>query len=443
MQAETSPTQIYKVSELNRETRNLLEGHFTTVWVEGEISNFVVPRSGHWYFTLKDDQAQIRAAMFRGNNQRINFTPQEGMQVLVKARVSLYEGRGDFQLIVEFIEEMGHGALLRAFEQLKKRLADEGLFDDALKRPLPALPKTVGVITSATGAALHDVCTALKRRFSLLNVIIYPTLVQGADAATHIIQALTSANKRNECDVLLLVRGGGSLEDLWCFNDEKLARLIRASKIPIVTGIGHEIDTTIADLASDLRAPTPTAAAEIVSPDVRDIILTVTNQLNRMTHTVTQRLHHLTQQVHHLQKRLPDPKRYCQSQHQTLDYLSARLQKAMDETLKRPALRITHLNHRLAQCAPHRKLKTMSENLSQLKERLSTTSLNLLKTKQDMVSHIAKTLNALSPLATLERGYAICFSEDKKLVVRDSGDVKSGDTIITKLHRGEVKSKVI
>ncbi|RLA31329.1 MAG: exodeoxyribonuclease VII large subunit, partial [Gammaproteobacteria bacterium] len=266
-----SPTpadrDIYTPSRLNLEARTLLEGHFPLLWIEGELSNLARPASGHLYFSLKDARAQVRCAMFRNRNRALRFRPANGQQVLLRARAGLYEGRGEFQLIVESMEEAGHGALQRAYEELRGRLTDEGLFDEALKRPLPTLPRQIGIITSPSGAALHDVLHVLARRFPAIPVVLYPATVQGDEAPNALRAALATAIRRAECDVLLLARGGGSLEDLWAFNDEALARAIRACPIPVVSGIGHETDFTIADFVADLRAPTPSAAAEAISPD--------------------------------------------------------------------------------------------------------------------------------------------------------------------------------
>src|SRR5580700_5001795 len=273
--ASSSPSarpdrDVYSVSRLNREVRTLLERGFGMIWLEGEISNFSRPSSGHWYFSMKDAGAQVRCAMFRQRNMLCAFTARDGQKVLLRARIGLYEPRGEFQLLVEHMEDAGLGALKRQFDELAAKLAAEGLFAPERKRPLPALPKRIGVITSPSGAAIHDILHVLARRFAAIPVLLYPVAVQGAAAAAEIIAALALAGRRAECDVLILARGGGSLEDLWAFNDEALARAIVASPIPVITGIGHEIDFTIADFAADVRAPTPSAAAELVVPDAEE-----------------------------------------------------------------------------------------------------------------------------------------------------------------------------
>ncbi|HKL78459.1 MAG TPA: exodeoxyribonuclease VII large subunit, partial [Gammaproteobacteria bacterium] len=278
-----SDLPVYTVSRLNHEARGLLESGFPLLWIEGELSNLSRPSSGHMYFTLKDEQAQVRCAMFRGRNRLLRFKPADGTKVLIRAQVSLYVARGEFQLIVEHMEEAGEGALQRAFEELKRKLAAEGLFADELKRPLPTFPRQVGVITSATGAAVRDVLTTLRRRFPALPVVVYPVPVQGQAAAPAIAEALATANRRAECDVLILTRGGGSLEDLWSFNEPEVARAIRTSDLPVVVGVGHEVDVTIADFAADVRAPTPSAAAELVVPDAREWLATL-DRLRRRLH---------------------------------------------------------------------------------------------------------------------------------------------------------------
>ena len=289
-------------SQLNRQARSLLESHFSFVWVEGELSNLARPSSGHWYFTLKDDKAQVRCAMFKGNNRRVRIQPQNGQQVLVRAKVSLYEPRGDFQLIIEQMESAGEGLLRQQYQLLKDKLHGEGLFELHHKQAIPKLIQTVGIVTSPTGAAVKDIISVLKRRNPLLNIIVYPAIVQGEQAKYDIAQAITLANQRNEVDVLLIGRGGGSLEDLWAFNEELVARAIFSSNLPTISAVGHEIDTTLADYVADLRAPTPSAAAEIVSADIEERINKVTELIKRGQLAVEQQLkrsRHLLTSVNH------------------------------------------------------------------------------------------------------------------------------------------------
>ncbi len=295
---------VYTVSRLNGEARTLLETGLPALWVEGEISNFACPASGHWYFTLKDRDAQIRCAMFRARNMQVGFRPRDGQQMLIRGRVSLYEPRGDYQLLAEAMEDAGEGALRREFEKLKAKLAAEGLFDVALKRPLPKMPRRIAIVTSPTGAAIRDVLHILARRFPPAEVLIFPTPVQGAAAVDAIVAAIDAVCRNGGCDVLILARGGGSIEDLWCFNDERVARAIRRSTVPVVTGIGHEIDFTIADFAADVRAPTPSGAAELVVPDRGTLMAGVRGLAARLQQAVQRQLRHAAQRHEQLTARL-------------------------------------------------------------------------------------------------------------------------------------------
>ena len=304
MSLPVSPS-IFTVSRLNQTVRQLLEMEMGQIWLSAEISNLSQPASGHWYFTLKDDRAQVRCAMFRNSNRRVTFRPQNGQQVLVRASITLYEPRGDYQLIAESMQPAGDGLLQQQFEQLKQRLSAEGLFDQQFKQPLPAPAKRVGVITSASGAALHDILQVLQRRDPSLPIVIYPTSVQGAEAPMQIVRAIETANRRDECDVLIVGRGGGSLEDLWSFNDERVARAIFASRIPIVSAVGHETDVTIADFVADLRAPTPSAAAELVSRNQLELLRQLQSQQQRLAQVQPQgRIHRYQQRVQQQEYRL-------------------------------------------------------------------------------------------------------------------------------------------
>ncbi|MCS6946745.1 MAG: exodeoxyribonuclease VII large subunit, partial [Steroidobacteraceae bacterium] len=344
MPANTPERDIYSVSRLNREVNLLLQSGFPVIWVAGELSNLSRPGSGHWYFTLKDRDAQVRCAMFRQRNISVRFKPADGQQVLARARVGLYEPRGDYQLIVEHLEETGVGALQREFERLRDRLAAEGLFSEDIKRPLPAVPRCIGVITSPSGAAIRDILQVLGRRFPLAPVIVYPVPVQGAAAAPAIVQALQTAGRRAECDVLILARGGGSLEDLWAFNDERVARAIRAVPLPVVTGIGHEVDFTIADFAADLRAPTPTAAAQRVVPDWRDLDAQLAALRGRIGRALRRQLREFAQLLGQIHKRLQrsHPGVRLLQHMQRLDELQVRLQRAVELRLQRAGERLAH-----------------------------------------------------------------------------------------------------
>ena len=410
--------EIFSPSQLVRLARDVLEDSFPLIWVEGEISNFSRPVSGHLYFSLKDAQAQIRCAMFRNRAMLLRFRPADGTRVLARARVSLYEARGEFQLIVEHLEEAGEGALLRAFEQLKTKLAAEGLFDAAKKRALPALPRRIGVVTSATGAAIRDVLSVLSRRFPLVDVEVIPVPVQGKEAPPAIVAALNAASKARRHDVLLLTRGGGSLEDLWAFNDEGVARAIRASAIPIVSAVGHEVDFTIADFAADVRAPTPSAAAEILVPDGTAIRRTLQREEARLQTLIQRRLQNAAQRLDHAWTRL-------RTQHPR-----ARLQRGSE--------RLTHLRARLRGQHPLIRLAQRAEQLVALRQRLHATLDRRLDRRKQHLAELARTLNAVSPLATLQRGYAILLDHDSGEVLRTAAQARLSAHLVARLVDGDV-----
>ncbi|CCN46359.1 Exodeoxyribonuclease 7 large subunit [Vibrio nigripulchritudo MADA3029] len=434
---------IFTVSRLNSEVRLLLENEMGIVWLVGEISNFSAPVSGHWYFTLKDARAQVKCAMFRGNNRRVTFKPQNGNQVLVKARLSLYEPRGDYQLIIESMQPEGDGRLQQEFEELKMKLAAEGLFAQSSKQPLPENPKQVGVITSKTGAALHDILDVLKRRDPSLPIVVYPTIVQGEQAAISIAQAIGRANERNECDVLIVGRGGGSLEDLWCFNNEILARTIAASQIPIVSAVGHEVDVTIADFVADVRAPTPSAAAELVSRDNNHKVLSLRQKQQSLHQSFHRFLSEHKMALSQLERKLErqHPSFQLQQQSQRLDELEQRLHSAVMKKLSSHQLKITSLEHRLALNSPELKLNHLSNRLSNSKTKLFDAMDRQLLLSRHQLSLAAEKLDTVSPLATLKRGYSITQLENGKVVTTDKS-VEAGDVLVTRLAEGEIRSIV-
>ncbi|HET7757324.1 MAG TPA: exodeoxyribonuclease VII large subunit, partial [Steroidobacteraceae bacterium] len=354
--------EVYSVSRLNRAVRALLERGLGVVWVEGELSNFSQPASGHWYFTLKDRDAQLRCAMFRMKNSLLGFTPRPGAQLLVRGRISVYEARGEYQLIVEYLEEAGLGALKREFERLKTRLAAEGLFAPGRKRPLPRFPRRIGVITSPSGAALQDILRILSRRYPPAAVLIYPSPVQGAAAAGALAAALASASARAECDLLILARGGGSLEDLWAFNDERVARAIHACALPVVSAVGHEIDFTIADFVADARAPTPSAAAELVVPDRMACLAGVAAAAQRLAGGMRRELRSRTEHLAATQRRLglAHPGVRLQQQMQRLDDLALRLAGAARAGVQLPSLRLARARDRLIRAAPGQRLRAQA-----------------------------------------------------------------------------------
>ncbi|HET7569330.1 MAG TPA: exodeoxyribonuclease VII large subunit [Gammaproteobacteria bacterium] len=435
--------KIYSVSELGAAARMLLEEHFPSVWIQGEISNLARPGSGHWYFTLKDDAAQVRCAMFRMDNRRVRFTPKDGMLILLRARVSLYPQRGDFQLICQSMEPAGEGALRQAFEALKEKLAAEGLFDEASKRPLPALPRTIGVITSPTGAAIRDILSTLARRWPLARVRLYPTAVQGAQAAPEICAALARASADAACDLLILARGGGSLEDLWAFNDEALARAIRASAIPVIAGIGHEIDFTIADFAADLRAPTPTGAAEHAVPDQRDVLQTLAERETRLVREFDRRLCAVRERIDWATRRLDQlhPRVKLQQQAQRLDELTARLRQCSKARLNEHRQHFARVAAELRQHTPWHRLQTMNERLCSYRERLRFAIRQSVTASRNHYLLAARGLDTVSPLATLERGYAIVSDADGRTLT-DAAAVRVDDEIRARLSRGELVAKV-
>lgn len=423
----------------------LLSLSFPLLWVEGEISNLATPASGHLYFTLKDDAAGVRCAMFKNQNLHLRFKARDGMQVLVRARVSLYEPRGDFQLTVEHMEEAGFGVLQRAYEALKQRLAAEGLFDSRHKRALPKFPRRLGLITSPKGAALSDILSVLRQRLAMLPVLIYPVVVQGEAAAIAISEALALASRRGDCDVLILARGGGSLEDLQAFNTEIVARAIAGCKIPVVSGVGHETDFTIADFTADHRAATPTAAAALATPDGIDILSQLRHFERNLQLALRRRHQHYGQTLHWLHRRLDlqHPRQRLQRQLQLIDDLEQRLQRSMRYRIRHHHVQLSVLSVRRQHCSPHVSLAQATARIEQLRQTLSAIVWQDLKIRRRRLDKLASTLSAISPLATLNRGYALVTRADHRELLRDSASVASGDTLEIKLARGELTAKVI
>lgn len=441
---KTSKNNVYTVSRLNGEVRQLLEGQLGRIWLNAEISNFAAPGSGHWYLTLKDNFSQIRCAMFKGRNQAVTFRPVNGQQVLVKGNISVYEPRGDYQLLIESMLPAGDGLLAQQYEALKMKLAAEGMFATDTKRPLPENIQRIGVVTSPTGAAIRDILHVLARRDSSIEVIIYPTAVQGTDAAASICNAINLANSRAEVDVLLVTRGGGSLEDLWSFNDEGLAHTIYNSGIPVVSAVGHEVDTTISDYVADLRAPTPSAGAELLSKDADNKAQKLNAVLSRLKqswqHYQLKQQNRLQTCEHRLQKQ--DPQRRLQTYEQTFDEMQLRLQKALQTKLHSLALKQQHLSNRLDNQSPQHRLDLEAQRLSYLAEKLKTAMTDKLAMSEQRVAHRAQQLDTVSPLATLSRGYSITLNGKGK-VVQAAEDTVVGDTLTTRLRDGSVTSTVV
>jgi len=475
--------EVYAVSRLVREARGVLEGSFPLIWVEGEISNLAMPASGHIYFTLKDEAAQVRCAMFRNRNRNVRFTPKNGMQILLRVRVTLYEGRGEFQLVVEHMEEAGSGALQRAYEALKHRLGEEGLFDQAHKKDLPTLPQSIGVVSSPDGAAVHDILTVLNRRFPAANVILYPVAVQGGDSAKQIASMINLADSRQECDVLIVGRGGGSLEDLWSFNDELVARALFTCEIPVISAVGHEVDFTIADFVADVRAPTPSAAAELAVPDATQWLAKVHSHSHRLSLLIKHRLQDEKRHLNNLQQRLPQPLTTINQHMQRVDQLGQQLNRNWLQIinnkrqrvdywsvrLKHPQARIeanqyklTHLNERLQQVvkqkltqassqhktlfqrlqlnSPLPKITQQQASVGQARNQLDNAIQKIIEQNKADLSQKMRTLAAVSPLNTLERGYSITTEAKTGQVIRYADDVEVDQEITIQLQNGKMKA---
>ena len=429
--------EIYTVSRLNREVRGLLESGYSAVWIEGELSNLARPASGHIYFSLKDASAQLRCAMFRGNNRRLNFRPADGDAVVCRGRLSLYEARGEYQLVVDYMEAAGEGRLQRAFEALKRKLAEEGLFDQALKRPAPTLPCRIGVITSPSGAAVRDILHVLARRFPAVPVRIYPVPVQGDSAAPAIVHALDLAGARADCDVLILARGGGSLEDLWPFNEEMVARAIRACPVPVISGVGHEIDFTIADFAADLRAPTPSGAAELAVPDKSEWLRELTGKRRRIDSAMNRRLLQLRQRSDWLQRRIGQlhPGTRLRQQAQRLDELDQRLARAWLGDHRRRRDRLAHLWSTLRASSPGPLIGRERQRMQLVHTRLSAAIGRALNDAGQRLELARRALGGIGPESTLARGYAIVTTAAGE-VVRDAAQVSGGSPIDVRVARG-------
>ncbi len=435
---------VYSVSRLNQTARKLLEQGLARVWLEGELSNIARPSSGHMYFTLKDSKAQIRGAMFRSRNQLLRFTPEEGMQVLVRAKVSLYEPRGDYQLIADAMQETGDGVLQRAFDALKLKLEKEGLFATENKLPLPQLPTRIGVITSPTGAAIRDVLSVLKRRFPAIPVLIYPVPVQGKDAGKAIAAMIETASARKDCDVLILTRGGGSMEDLWAFNEEMVARALHDCSLPVVSAVGHEVDFTIADFVADQRAATPSAAAELVSPDQIEWLGQLQALQLRSGRHMRQQLGEARQSLNWLKQRLQfrHPGDYLRQQAQRLDQLEQRSRLLIQSYFNNLQSSLQASVAALMQAAPTQYISRNKLVLQALSQRLQHAMGSVLQTRQQQLAVTCRSLDTISPLATLDRGYAILTRQADGHVIHQAADVAAGEQITARLAEGQLRCTV-
>ena len=441
MSIDTHNRQVFTVSELNRTVRQLLESTLPLLWVEGEISNFARPNSGHWYLTLKDQQAQVRCAMFKNSNGRVSFKPANGVSVLVRCRVGLYEGRGDYQLIIEHMEEAGFGALQRQFDQLKAKLANESLFDQAHKQPMPTSVNHIGVVTSPTGAAFKDILAVLNRRFPSIKVTLFPTAVQGDQAAGQIVEAIDNANQDGRCDALIVGRGGGSLEDLWPFNEEVVARAVFHSKIPIISAVGHEIDFTITDFVADLRAPTPSAAAELISPNGDEMAAQLGGLQTLLSDAMSRRLQRLEQKTNDLRNRLQHPGRKLQEQAQHLDHLDIRLKRSMQAMVQLYRHRMTLSRDRLLRQHPRDALVQKKQHMNNAVIRLSKAVGQQLRQKMNHTEQTLHLLDAVSPLKILGRGFSV-IRNDNNQVVKSTASVRPGENLRARLSDGELHVEV-
>jgi exodeoxyribonuclease VII large subunit len=438
-------TAVFTVSELNARIKALLESNYRFVWVKGEISNFRIPASGHCYFTLKDEQSQIRAVFFRTQHRHLRFVPEDGLQVICQGRVSVYEPRGEYQLIVEIMEPQGRGALQLAFEQLKKKLEAEGLFDPSLKLPLPLCPQSIAIVTSATGAAIRDIMKIFQRSPYPLTVTLLPVRVQGEEASREIATAIETANSllpQFGWEVIIIGRGGGSIEDLWPFNEENVARAIAVSRIPIISAVGHEIDFTISDLVADLRAPTPTAAAEWVVARLEGLQRELAKHRDRMLKTILHKIDYLKQHFHFLDKRLVDPKRRLQDLRLLVDDRLERLQLAFARRLERLRTHHSHLSKRLLLVQPIKAIQQYQRTLNQLRRDLMLHYQQRLENLWFHLQQHASKLDSLSPLAVLARGYSIAYRLPDKTIIRRASDVQSGEDVLVQLSKGSLECMV-
>ncbi len=435
------PNSPLSVSQLNRQVKQLLETQYPAIPVQGEISTLSKPASGHLYFTLKDQNAQIRCAMFKGSLMGNRYRPKQGEEVIAYGRLSLYEGRGDYQLIVSSMQPVGEGALQTAFFQMRDRLAAEGLFEPHHKQPLPQTIRTVGVVTSSTGAAFHDILTVLKRRFPAINVILYPSQVQGNEATATIVDAINMANQRNEVDVLIVGRGGGSLEDLWCFNTEPVARAIFQSRLPVISAVGHEVDVSIADFVADVRAATPSQAAELVSPDQFELMQMLDQKAVQLYKAWLNRWQQADATLSNLRKRLKNPAEQVTAWKVTFSNLQQRLQKAIQQPLNNQKNQLNHLTHRLNRVNPQTLIHQDRQSVLHLEMRLQKAMTLSISPKRSQFQKLVATLQVLSPLSTLERGYSITRDQKSK-VIQSIDQVKAGDELTSLLKDGQITSIV-
>ncbi len=439
---ETQTPKIYTVSTLTEQIKDLLEEQFDFVWVEAEISNFRSPSSGHFYMVLKDEKAQIRAAMFRPQARYLRFTPEDGMKVLAQGRIGVYEPRGEYQIILDYLEPVGIGALALAFEQLKEKLAAEGLFDEEIKKSLPYLPRSVAVITSPTGAAIRDFLKVILRRFPNIHVIIVPVKVQGEEAAAEMVEALNVVNRVISVDVIVLTRGGGSLEDLWAFNREELARAIRASHVPVVSAVGHEVDFTISDMVADFRAPTPSAAAELMVVEKESLRARLREIRDRLILSIHTALAHSNQRLALLSKGLRDPRRRITDSWQRLDEFNDRLIRLMDSVVKEHKKNLASEGRALLLHSPVRVLASLTQRIDFHRHTLILMISRRIREHRMALAHLEKRLRDLNPSSVLKRGYSIARKLPEKLILRDVSGLNKGDRVLVTLAEGAIECRI-
>ena len=440
--AENTQPQVYSVSGLTRDIRAIMEAAFDSVWIEGEISNFRTVASGHSYFVLKDNKAQIRCVLFKGHRARIKFQPADGDQVLMFGRISVYDARGEYQVIAESLEPRGLGALQKAYEQLKEKLDKEGLFSKENKKYLPEFPWKVGVVTSSTGAAVRDILNIIRRRNPKVSVLLCPTKVQGEGAAEEIARGIEELDRREDIEVIIVGRGGGSLEDLWAFNEVVVARAIFASQTPVVSAVGHEIDFTIADFVADLRAPTPSAAAELTVPLLKDTVKEIRSLNEALVKTLKKKLEYYRDLLKRLMDRrfFHQPKEIFNPQIQRLDDFHTRLVRGLEQSLVSHQHRLQDKIHRLFQASPEKHIQHMEENRMMLEKRILHITESQIRFNKERFEGILKNLNAINPLAILERGYSICSKDEESL--KNTQGINRGDNIKIRLSRGRLDCKV-
>jgi exodeoxyribonuclease VII large subunit len=435
---ENKRPHIYTVSDLTQRIKELLEEHFDFIWVEAEISNFRSPISGHYYMALKDEASQIRAVMFRPQVSYLMFRPEDGMKVIARGRIGVYQPRGEYQIILDYLEPLGVGAMALAFEQLKKKLADQGVFDKAAKRPMPFLPQRVAVITSPTGAAIHDFLKVIHRRFANIAVIVIPVRVQGEGAALEMIEAIKVANSELDVDVIVLTRGGGSMEDLWEYNSEALALAIRASRVPVLSAVGHEIDITISDLAADLSAPTPSAAAELLVVEKESIIKDLNNIREHLRSIITANLNSLNQVLVMLRKGLSDPRKGISDSWMRLDELNGRLIRTIDLVLSEQKARISSEGLSLLLYSPGKMVSTLVQTIALRRQIFEHMIDNYIKRTQTTLNVLEGKIKELGPYSVLKRGYSITRKLPDKTALRSAAGIMAGDSVNVVLAEGEI-----